>query len=167
MTEGSSLIVGVYYNGVFSPNPLVYFKPDIASVRDVDFNAMVFSYFITFLEKLTKKINYKDVYYCLPHKRLSEWLGVIQMKEIIESSFERKRINLYIYQYNEPIFDWIDEENPDKYDSVVEDEDDVDNSTFSNTILPEHEEDEVVSSRKPLDDLFLNALCPNKKSEDV
>ncbi|CAI9279651.1 unnamed protein product [Lactuca saligna] len=104
---------------------------------------MVFSYFITFLENLTKKINCKDVYYCLPHERLSGGL-----------------------RYNESIFDWIEEENPGKYDLVVENEDEVDDSTFSDVILNDHEEDEVVSSRKPLDDSFLNALCPKKKSED-
>ncbi|CAH1435313.1 unnamed protein product [Lactuca virosa] len=172
MTNGSSLIVDVHYNGVFSPNPLVYFDPDIASVRDVYFNAMVFSDFITFLEKLTKKINFKDVYYCIPHERLSEGLGVSQnegdYREFLEvgNGSQEKRINVYIDQYNEPIFDWIEEENPDEYDSVVEDEDEVDESTFSYAILPDHEDDEVVSSKKPLDDSFLNALCPNKKSED-
>ncbi|CAI9265578.1 unnamed protein product [Lactuca saligna] len=73
---------------------------------------------------------------------------------------------MYIDQYNESIFNWIEEEIPDKYDSIVKDEDQVDDFTFSDTILPGHEEDDVVSSRKPLDHSFLNALCPNKKLED-
>nr|KAJ0205995.1 hypothetical protein LSAT_V11C500239300 [Lactuca sativa] len=162
---GSSLIVDVHYNGVFSPNPLVYFDPDIASVRDVDFNTMVFSDYITLFENLTKKIHCKDVYYYLPHERLSEGLGVIQnegdYREFLEvgNGSQEKRINLYIDQYNEPIFDWIEEENPDEYDSIVDNEYEVDDSTFSDTILPDHKEDEVVLSKKPLDDSFLNALC--------
>nr|KAJ0212267.1 hypothetical protein LSAT_V11C400177520 [Lactuca sativa] len=89
------------------------------------------------------------------------------MKEITESSLrlvmEAKKKEL---MYNEPIIDWIEEENLGEYDSVVEDEDEVDDSTFSDMILPDHEEDGVVSIRKSLDDSFLNALCPNKKSED-
>nr|KAJ0208391.1 hypothetical protein LSAT_V11C500284220 [Lactuca sativa] len=101
---------------------------------------MVFSDFITFLEKLTKKTNCKNVYYCLPHERLSEGLGVIQnerdYKEFLNvgNGSQQKRINVSIDQYNEPIFDWINEENHDEYDSVVEDEDEVDDSTFSSAI---------------------------------
>nr|KAJ0217900.1 hypothetical protein LSAT_V11C300103260 [Lactuca sativa] len=133
---------------------------------------MVFSDFITFLEKLTKKIHCNDVYYRLPHERLSEGLGVIQnegdYREFLKvgNGSQEKRINVYIDQYNEPIFDWIEDENPDEYDSVVDDEDEVDDSTFLDVILPNHEDDVLVSGKKPIDDSFLNALCRNKKLED-
>ncbi|CAI9271470.1 unnamed protein product [Lactuca saligna] len=133
---------------------------------------MVFSDFNTLLEKLTKKINCKDVYYCLPHERLSEGLGVIHnegyYREFLKvgNGSQEKRINVYIDQYSEPIFNWIGAENPDIYDSVIEDEDEVNDSTFPDAILPDYEENEVVSSKKPLDDSFLNALCHKKKSED-
>ncbi|CAH1453537.1 unnamed protein product [Lactuca virosa] len=135
---------------------------------------MVFSKFIAFLEKLTKTIC-KGVYYCLLNERLSEGLGVIQneedYREFIEvgNGIHAKRINVYNDQYNEPVFDWIEDENLDKDDVTIEYEnleEEVDDSIFSGLISYEHKEDEVVSIPKPLDDPFLNALCHIKKEED-
>lgn len=46
------LIVGVHHNGTFLPNLLLYFSPDITSIRDVDVNDMTFLAFNTYVEKL-------------------------------------------------------------------------------------------------------------------
>ncbi|CAI9293269.1 unnamed protein product [Lactuca saligna] len=37
-TYQNFIVVDFHYNGQFAPNPLVYFDPDRASVRDLDFS---------------------------------------------------------------------------------------------------------------------------------
>lgn len=130
--------------------------------------------FISFLEKLTKTIC-KGVYYCLPNESLSKGLRVIQnegdYREFIDVGNGRhaKRINVYIDQYNEPVFNWIEDENLDEDDATIEYENlegEVDDSRFSGWISHDHKQDEVVSIPKWLDEPFLNALCHIKKGKD-
>ncbi|KAI3701118.1 hypothetical protein L2E82_45763 [Cichorium intybus] len=171
--ESTLLTVDVHYNGTFGPKPLVYFDPDRASVRDIDFSGMGYSEFIIFLEKLTRK-QCKNVYFCLPQERLAEGIHILHndgdYKEFLEMGYNNgKRISVYVDHYNEPIFDWIEDELQE--DETNEDgnqdcEEDVD-SVISDTISVDHEEDgDVVSTNKTKGDKFLNILCPIESNTD-
>ncbi|CAI9287259.1 unnamed protein product [Lactuca saligna] len=54
-TDQNFIVVDFHYNGQFAPNPLVYFDPDRASVRDVDFSGFGYEQFMEFLHKLTNR----------------------------------------------------------------------------------------------------------------
>jgi len=118
--------------------------------------------FITFLHGITKT-KCKHIYYCLPHEKLSEGLGIIQndgdYREFVEcgEGSPRKKIDVYLDHFNEPLFDWIEMEDPDEDEADVSVEAEEEESVFSDAVKTEHELDEVVSKPIVVDDPFLNA----------
>ncbi|CAI9284392.1 unnamed protein product [Lactuca saligna] len=76
-------------------------------------NKMNFPDFTPFLEKLTNG-RCRYVYYCPHEARLSEGLHAIQndcdFNEFLEDINEKKRLDVYVDHYHEPLFDWIQEE---------------------------------------------------------
>ncbi|CAH1445841.1 unnamed protein product [Lactuca virosa] len=116
-----------------------------------------------FLQKLTRSRS-KDIYFCLPQESLSQGIHTLvndgDYKEFLDLAYaNERRMNVYVDHYNEPIFEWIEEEeNEDQDYSCVEDED----SVLSDTYSVDHEEDDVeypFSANKTMGDMFLNKLC--------
>ncbi|CAH1425992.1 unnamed protein product [Lactuca virosa] len=143
-TDRNFIVVDFHYNGTFAPNPLVYFDPDRQSVRDVDFSAFDYEEFMEFLQKLTRSKS-KDIYFCLSQESLSQGIHTLvnddDYKEFLDLAYaNERRMNVYVDQYNEPIFEWIEEEeNEDQDYSCEEDED----SVFPDTYYVDHEEDDA------------------------
>ncbi|CAH1430084.1 unnamed protein product [Lactuca virosa] len=139
MEENQAFLkVDLHYNGTFMPNPLVYFAPEC-----------------------------KHVYYCIREVRLSEGLQTLQNEcdysEFLEVANANRHVDVYIDHDNEPIFEWIQKEEPDD-EELVYSEEDVD-SVLADDENCEHEEDESVTSSKRIfkrtyNDKFLNKLCP-------
>ncbi|CAI9287331.1 unnamed protein product [Lactuca saligna] len=165
------VVVDFHNNGAFAPNPLVYFDPDKQSVGDVDFSAFEYEEFMEFLQKLTRTRS-KDIYFFLPQESLSQGIHTLvndgDYKEFLDLAYaNERRMNVYVDHCNEPIFEWIeDEENEDQDYSCEEDED----SVFSETYSVDHEEDDVeypFPANKTKGDRFLNKLCVDTLDEDV
>ncbi|CAH1443732.1 unnamed protein product [Lactuca virosa] len=157
--------VDLHYNGTFVPNPLVYFAPEVLRLNE-DANEFVFSDFIKYVEKLID-FQCKHVYYCIPEVRLSEGIQTLQNEcnysEFLEVANANKHVDVYIDHDNEPIFEWIQKEEPDD-EELVYSEEDAD-SVLADDENCEHEEDESVTSSKRIfkrtyNDKFLNKLCP-------
>ncbi|CAH1445466.1 unnamed protein product [Lactuca virosa] len=170
MVEDADTTVDVHYNGVFIPTPLMYFNGVKASVPYTVVNKMNFPDFIPFLEKLTNR-RCRDVYYCPHEVRLSEGLHVIQndcdFNEFLEDINEKKRLDVYVDHYHEPLFDWIQEEETDLEDEDLVSIDDVD-SILEDGLKAEHvEDDEVISLKRNFNDQFLNKLCPIQNDDLV
>nr|KAJ0198725.1 hypothetical protein LSAT_V11C600326040 [Lactuca sativa] len=169
-TDQNFIVVDFHYNGQFAPNPLVYFDPDKALVRDVDFSGFGYEQFMEFLHKLTKSRS-KDIYFCLPQESLS--LGIHTLvnegdyKEFLDLAYANdKRMNVYVDHHNKPIFDWIEaEESESENEDLDEDED----SVIQDSCFVDHEEDDATypfPANKTAHDRFLNILCEPTKSED-
>ncbi|CAI9291005.1 unnamed protein product [Lactuca saligna] len=169
-TDQNFIVVDFHYNGQFSPNPLVYFDLDRASVRDVDFSGFGYEQFMEFLHKLTKSRS-KDIYFCLPQESLG--LGIHTLvnegdyKEFLDLAYANdKRMNVYVDHHNEPIFDWIEaEESESENEDLDEDED----SDIQDSYSVDHEEDDATypfPANKIAHDRFLNILCEPTESED-
>nr|KAJ0221802.1 hypothetical protein LSAT_V11C200099770 [Lactuca sativa] len=157
--------VDVHYNGTFVPNPLVYFAPQVLRLNE-DANMFGFSDFIKYVEKLID-FQCKHVYYCIPEARLSGGLQTLQNEcdysEFLEVANANRHVDVYIDHDNEPLFEWIQKEEPDDEDLVYSEED-VD-FVLADDENCEHEEDESVTSskrifKKTYNDKFLNKLCP-------
>ncbi|KAL4581362.1 hypothetical protein LXL04_017576 [Taraxacum kok-saghyz] len=67
----------------------------------------------------------------------------------------------------EPLFDWIEMENPDKVDNDANHEETYNDSRFFYIVKCDHEDDEVVSIPKQHDDPFTKTLCPIKKAKSI
>ncbi|CAH1436594.1 unnamed protein product [Lactuca virosa] len=68
-------------------------------------------------------------------------------------------MNVYVDHYNEPIFEWIEEEENEDQDYRCEEDED---SVLSDTYFVDHEEDDVeypFPANKTMGDRFLNKLC--------
>ncbi|CAI9293205.1 unnamed protein product [Lactuca saligna] len=124
-----------------------------------------------FLQKLTRTRS-KDIYFCLPQESLSQGIHTLvndgDYKEFLDLAYaNERRMNVYVDHCNEPIFEWIeDEENEDQDYSCEEDED----SVFSETYSVDHEEDDVeypFPANKTKGDRFLNKLCVDTLDEGV
>ncbi|CAH1422220.1 unnamed protein product [Lactuca virosa] len=157
--------VDVHYNDTFVPNPLVSFDPQVLRLNE-DANEFVFSDFIKYVEKLTD-FQCKHVYYCIPEVRLSEGLQTLQNEcdyyEFLEVANANRHVDVYIDHDNEPIFEWIQKEEPGD-EELVYLEEDVD-SVLADDDNCEHEEDKSVTLSKRIfkrtyNDKFLNKLCP-------
>ncbi|CAH1428227.1 unnamed protein product [Lactuca virosa] len=137
MAEDADTIVDVHYNGVFIPTPLMYFNGVKAS-RCV---------------------------FCPHEVRLSEGLHAIQndcdFNEFLEDINEKKRLNVYVDHYHEPLFDWIQEEEADLEDEDLVSIDDVD-SILEDGLKAKHvEDDEVISLKRNFNDQFLKQTLSN------
>ncbi|CAH1443560.1 unnamed protein product [Lactuca virosa] len=163
-------IVDIHCNGTFMPNPLVYFALEIVRVKE-GANDINFSDFIKYVEKLID-FQCKHVHFCLPEVRLSEALHTLKndcdYSEFREVANAQRQVNVYINHNNEPLFDWIEKEEPDIEELQYLDED-VD-SVLEDGEKCEHEEDDSVISSKRIfkrtyNDHFLNKLC-SVKDED-
>nr|KAJ0217397.1 hypothetical protein LSAT_V11C300107250 [Lactuca sativa] len=106
--------VDVHYNGTFVPNPLVYFALEVLQLNE-DANEFVFFDFIKYVEKLID-FRCKHVYFYIPEARLSERLQTLQNKcdysEFLEVANAYRHVDVYIDHDNEPIFEWIQKEQP-------------------------------------------------------
>nr|KAJ0214834.1 hypothetical protein LSAT_V11C400184890 [Lactuca sativa] len=131
--------VDVHYNGTFVPNPLVYFAPQVPRLNE-DANEFGFSDFIKYVEKLID-FQCKHVYYCIPEVRLSEGLQTLQNEcdysEFLEVANDKRYVDVYIDHDNEPIFEWIQKEEPDD-EELVYSKEDVD-SVLANDENCEHD----------------------------
>ncbi|CAH1445395.1 unnamed protein product [Lactuca virosa] len=162
-TDRNFIVVDFHYNGTFAPNPLVYFDPDRQSVGDVDFSAFKYEEFMEFLQKLTRTRS-KDIYLCLPQESLSQGIHTLvndgDYKEFLDLAYaNERRMNVYVDHYNEPIFEWIEEEENEDQDYSCEDDED---SVLSDTYYVDHEEDDAeypFPANKTMGDRFLNKLC--------
>ncbi|CAI9267541.1 unnamed protein product [Lactuca saligna] len=157
--------VPVLAGSPIAPKPLVYFDPDRASVRDVDFSAFGYEWFMEFLHKLTRTTT-KYIYLCLPQESLGQGnhtlVNEVDYKEFLDLAYANdKRINVYVGHHSENISNWIEvgiseSENKDLY----EDED---------SYIVDHEEDDATypfPAKKIAHDRFLNILCEPTESED-
>ncbi|KAL4570881.1 hypothetical protein LXL04_026545 [Taraxacum kok-saghyz] len=81
--------------------------------------------------------------------------------EFLEIGAENNgRLNVYVDQYEEPLFEWIQNEEPEVEDDDGQSEDDED-VKFNDGIKCDHQEDdEVISIRRTVNDHFLSKLCP-------
>nr|KAJ0211080.1 hypothetical protein LSAT_V11C400212470 [Lactuca sativa] len=170
MAEDADTIVDVHYQGLFTPTPLMYFDGVKASVPYMVMKKMNFHDFIPFLEKLTNG-RCRDVYYCPHEVRLSKGLHAIQndcdFNEFLEDMNEKKRFDLYVDHHDEPLFDWIQEEEADLEDEDLVSIDDVD-SILEDGLKAEHvEDDEVISLKRNFNDPFLYKLCPIQNDDLV
>ncbi|CAI9278985.1 unnamed protein product [Lactuca saligna] len=129
-------------------------------------NEFVFSDFIKYVEKLID-FQCKHVYFYIPEVRLSERLQTLQNEcdyfEFLEVANAHRHLDVYIDHNNEPIFEWIQKEEPDD-EELVYSKEDV-NSVLADDENCEHEEDGFVISSKRIfkrayNDKFLNKLCP-------
>nr|KAJ0214890.1 hypothetical protein LSAT_V11C300145080 [Lactuca sativa] len=157
--------VDIHYNSTFVPNPLVYFALLVLRLNE-DANKLGFFDFIKYVDKLID-FQCKHVYYRIPEVRLSEGLQTLQNEcdysEFLEVANDNRHVDVYIDHDNEPLFEWIQKEEPDDEDLVYSEED-VD-SVLADDENCEHEEDESVTSRKRIfkrtyNDKFLKKLCP-------
>ncbi|KAL4585548.1 hypothetical protein LXL04_010170 [Taraxacum kok-saghyz] len=176
MAEGEEDFVKIdlHYDGIFCPKPLVYFNDKMVPLRDLDFNGMNFSAFFTVIRKIAASRSIV-FYYCLPHESLSDGLGVIQnegdYREFLEVTFASpgKKVKVYVDYNNEPLFDWIELENPDEVDDLefhTEQDEEAKETPFADGIKAEHQEDAVETKPEPVDDPFLNKLCPKREEAD-
>ena len=157
------MVIDLHYSGTFVPNPLVYFAPERVTLQDIDFKAMNFSSFIRLLNNVTQE-RCKSVYYCVPDVRLSQGLQAIQndcdYTEFLEIGAENNgRLNVYVDHYEEPLCEWIQNEEPEPEDDDGQSEDDED-VKFNDGIKCDHQEDdEVISIRRTVNDHFLSKPC--------
>ncbi|KAL4583140.1 hypothetical protein LXL04_007705 [Taraxacum kok-saghyz] len=176
MAEGEEDFVKIdlHYDGIFCPKPLVYFNDKMVPLRDFDFNEMNFSAFFTVIRKIAASRSIV-LYYCLPHESLSDGLGVIQnegdYREFLVLTFAspRKKVKVYVDYNNEPLLDWIEFENPDEVDDLefhTEQDEEDEETPFADDIKAEHQEDAVETKPEPVDDHFLNKLCPKREEAD-
>ncbi|KAL4583200.1 hypothetical protein LXL04_007767 [Taraxacum kok-saghyz] len=174
MAEGEEDFVksDLHYDGIFCPKPLVYFNDKMVPLRDLDFKGMNFSAFFTVIRKIVVSRSIV-LYYCLPHESISDGLGVIQnegdYREFLEVTFASpgKKVKVYVDYNNEPLFDWIELENPDEFDDLEADQDEeAEETPFADGIKAEHQEDAVETKPEPVDDPFLNKLCPQREEAD-
>ncbi|KAL4554042.1 hypothetical protein LXL04_039842 [Taraxacum kok-saghyz] len=112
---------------------------------------------------------------CYTHESLSDGFGVIQnegdYREFIEVTFAipGKKVKVYIDYNDEPLFDWIELENPDEVDDLefpTEQDEEAEETPFADGIKAEHQEDAVETKPEPVDDPFLNKLCPKREEAD-
>ncbi|CAI9291797.1 unnamed protein product [Lactuca saligna] len=98
-----SLNIDVYHQGVFSPNPLVYFHPDKVPVMGLDVHGL-------------RELRDEDDYV-----------------RFVDAGFDDddNQISIYIDDHHEPLLDWIEEEKAEEWDSGTETyEDDVDSKNL-------------------------------------
>nr|KAJ0200555.1 hypothetical protein LSAT_V11C600328780 [Lactuca sativa] len=149
---------------------IVYFDPDRASMRDVDFGAFGYEQFMEFLRKLTKSRS-KNIHLCLPQESLGMGIHTLvnegDYKEVLDLAYANdKRMNVYVDHHNAPIFEWIEaEESESENEDLDEDED----SVIPYTYYVDHEEDDATypfPANKTTHVRFLNILCEPTESED-
>ncbi|KAL4556793.1 hypothetical protein LXL04_034955 [Taraxacum kok-saghyz] len=166
--------IDLYYDGSFCPKPLVYLNQQVVPLCDFDFNGMNFSAFFTVIRKIAASRSIV-LYYCLPHESVSDRLGVIQnegdYREFLEETFASpwKKVNMYVDYHDEPLFDWLELESPDEVDDLefpTEQDEEAEETPFTDGIKAEHQEDAVETKPEPVDDHFLNKLCPNTEEAD-
>ncbi|CAH1415230.1 unnamed protein product [Lactuca virosa] len=169
-TYQNFIVVDFRYKGTFAPKPLVYFDPDRASMRDIDFSAFGYEQFMEFLHKLTRTTS-KDIYFCLPQESLGQGIHTLvnegDYKEFLDLAYANdKRMNVYVDHQNEPIFDWIEaEESENESKDLDEDED----SVIEDSYTVDYEEDDatyIFPTNKIAHDRFLNILCEPTESKD-
>nr|KAJ0217337.1 hypothetical protein LSAT_V11C300130830 [Lactuca sativa] len=156
-TDRNFIVVDFHYIRTFAPYPLVYFDPGRTSV------AFEYEEFMEFLHKLTRRRS-KDIYFCLTQESLSQGIHTLlnegDYKEFLDLAYaNERRMNVYVDHQNEPIFEWIDEEeNEDKDYNCEEDEE----SVLLDIYFVDHKEDDVeypFPANKTMGDRFLNKLC--------
>ncbi|CAH1444143.1 unnamed protein product [Lactuca virosa] len=131
--------VDVHYNGTFVPNLLVYI--------------LLHKYYVL-MKMQTSLVSPIS-------SNMLRSLSIFSASMCI--TVYLKHVDVYIDHDNEPLFEWIQKEEPDD-EELVYSEEDVD-SVLADDENCEHEEDECVTSSKRIfkrtyNDKFLNKLCP-------
>ncbi|CAH1434002.1 unnamed protein product [Lactuca virosa] len=107
MAEDDTLVIEVQYNGNFFPRPFMYLDPDKKEIRMC-----------------------KYVYYCPDGQTLCQGLATLQndcdYHEFLEYLHEKKKVTVYVDHIHEPLFDWIEMEEPELEDDTNSNEDEVD-----------------------------------------
>ncbi|CAI9268898.1 unnamed protein product [Lactuca saligna] len=160
--KGTTFIqVDVHYDGIFSPNPLIYYMNLNTSITNVDFGGLNIKEFIYVLEDVTKG-KCPDVYYCLGHKSIRDGLRLLKNDDdytrfLDAANGNEGKINVYVDHYNEPVFEWIEEKKEEEgVDSESSDEDK--DSVTSDALSVDHEPDEEVIPLTNFDDPLFNHI---------
>ncbi|CAH1433244.1 unnamed protein product [Lactuca virosa] len=95
---------------------------------------------------------------------------MVTIKNLDMAYANGKRMNVHVDHLNEPIFNWIDAEEPEETneDEVQNYEEDKD-SVFSDSCSVDHEEDDAsypFAANKTVDERFLKILCPPTPSNE-
>ena len=144
----------------------MYFDPTIFTIEGVDFKSMSFTEFKVFLHKTTDR-NSSHIYFCPHDESLSEGIHSLQNEcdynEFLECAYEEQRsVDIYIDDIGEPVFEWIQMEEPEEEEETYVYEEDID-SELSDNEQPDFEpedEDVAIRCRRRVNDHFLNKLCP-------
>ncbi|CAI9304146.1 unnamed protein product [Lactuca saligna] len=175
MAETDTPVVEVWYNGMFIKKPLIYFDPDKKEIMYADFREMGYAEFIAHLNVITRRIC-KDVYYCPDGQTLCQGLAALHNEcdyhEFHECLHEKKKVNLYVDHMHEPLFDWIEMEEPGiEDDTNSKADEDVDSMLIDKDCWEHEVDDEDFSMKRATTtiqnkDRFLNKLCPNVEEEE-
>ncbi|CAI9294552.1 unnamed protein product [Lactuca saligna] len=121
MAEDDTSVVEVQYNGMSINKPFIYFDLDKKEIMYVGFRENGYAEFIAYLNKITRGM-YKDVYYCPDGQTLCQGLATLQNKcdyhEFLECIHEKKKVIVYVDHFHEPLFDWIEMEEPEVEDDT-------------------------------------------------
>nr|KAJ0219221.1 hypothetical protein LSAT_V11C300130470 [Lactuca sativa] len=161
MVEDDTPVVEVQYNEMFINKPFIYFDPDKKEIMYADFREKGYVEFIAHLSVITRRMC-KDVYYCPDGQTLCQGLATLHNEcdyhEFLECLHEKKKVTVYVDHMHEPLFDWIQMEEPE-----------VEDDTTSNA--DEDVDDEDVSMKRATTTIqkkgmFFNKLCPNVEKEE-
>ncbi|CAI9266554.1 unnamed protein product [Lactuca saligna] len=160
---------------MFINKPLIYFDPDKKEIMYADFKEMGYDEFIAHLNVITRRMC-KDVYYCPDGQTLCQGLAALHNEcdyhEFHECLHEKKKVNVYVDHMHEPLFDWIEMEEPKIEDDINSKADEDVDSMLINKDCWEHEVDDEDFSMKRATttiqnkDRFSNKLCPNVEEEE-
>ncbi|CAH1420214.1 unnamed protein product [Lactuca virosa] len=121
MDEDDTPVVEVQYNGMFINKPFIYFDPDKKEIMYADSREKGYVEFIAHLNVITRRMC-KYVYYCPDGQTLCQGLATLQNEcdyhEFLESLLEKKKVTVYVYHMHEPLFEWIEMEEPEVEDDT-------------------------------------------------
>ncbi|CAH1438027.1 unnamed protein product [Lactuca virosa] len=175
MAEDDTPVVEFQYNGMFINKPFIYFDPDKNEIMYADFREKGYAKFIAHLNVITRRM-FKDVYYCPDGQTLCQGLATLQNEcdyhEFLECLHEKKKVTVYVDHFHEPLFDWIEMEEPEVEDDTNSNADEDVDSMLLDKECWEHEvDDEDFSMKRATSTIqkkgrFLNKLCPNVEEEE-
>ncbi|CAH1446244.1 unnamed protein product [Lactuca virosa] len=175
MAEDDTPVFEVQYNRMFINKPFIYFDPDKKEIMYADFREKGYAEFIAHINVITRRMC-KDVYYCPYGQILCQGLATLQNEcdyhEFLECLHEKKKVTVYVDYMHEPLFDWIEMEEPEVEDDTNSNADEDVDSMLLDKECWEHEVDDEDFSMKRATttiqkkDRFLNKLCPNVEEEE-
>ncbi|KAL4564918.1 hypothetical protein LXL04_028994 [Taraxacum kok-saghyz] len=134
--------------------------PNIIEIRWSDFKHLIGN-----LAELS--LSTECIYFCPAQERFSNGLNALQndcdYNAFLETAYGGKQlVNVYIDCMDEPLFEWLEKEDPKSDNEAVEknDEEDVDSQLYDNEKWEHEEDEEVVSTKRTTNDHFINKLYP-------